>query len=139
MHEKLKSWLAEDTIFIAILLILISVVSFGLGRMSVGEGSGVGVPVSSRVQLLSTSTMLVPKSLSSSTAVGVENVAAVITAPASKSVITGPYVGSKSGSKYYLTTCSGAKRIKDVNKVFFATIHDAVAAGYSPATNCPGL
>jgi hypothetical protein len=49
------------------------------------------------------------------------------------------YVASKSGSKYYLPTCSGATRIKEENKVYFATIAEAQAAGYAPAANCPGL
>lgn len=49
------------------------------------------------------------------------------------------YVASKSGTKYYLPTCSGVGRIKEENKVWFATVEDAVAAGYTPASNCPGL
>lgn len=52
---------------------------------------------------------------------------------------TGTYVASKSGTKYYLPTCSGAKRIKEENRVWFDTKADAEAAGYGPATGCPGL
>lgn len=37
MSEKLKSWLADDTLFILLLVILVAVVSFGLGRQSVME------------------------------------------------------------------------------------------------------
>jgi hypothetical protein len=139
MHEKLKSWLADDTIFIAILLVLIGVVSFGLGRLSVGEGSSGTAVATPRVQLVASSTVLVPKSPVASSTVGQANGAAVITAPVPTSASKGPYVGSKSGSKYYLTSCSGAKRIKDANKVIFATKQDAAAAGYEPASNCPGI
>jgi hypothetical protein len=49
------------------------------------------------------------------------------------------YVASKSGSKYYLPTCSGAARIKEENKVWFDSAKDAEARGYSAASNCPGL
>ena len=49
------------------------------------------------------------------------------------------YVASKSGTKYYLPSCSGVKRIKEENKVWFATVDDAKAAGLTPASNCPGL
>lgn len=60
----------------------------------------------------------------------------VITA---KTATVGKYVASKNGTKYYLATCSGAKRIKDENKVWFATVEDAKASGRTPASNCPGL
>ncbi len=51
----------------------------------------------------------------------------------------GKYVASKNGSKYYLTSCSGADRISDANKVWFASAAEAQAAGYTPAANCKGL
>ncbi len=51
----------------------------------------------------------------------------------------GKYVASKSGKKYYLPSCSGAKRIKEENKVWFATLEAAQASGRTPAANCPGL
>ena len=136
MHEKLKSWLADDTLYIAILLILVSVASFGLGRQSMGEGSIAAVSSPVKVQLVASSTFLVPKNTASSAPTGVGNGAAVITAPVPKAASTGSYVASKSGSKYYKTTCSGAKRIKEANKVYFASVEEAAAAGYSPAANC---
>ncbi len=49
------------------------------------------------------------------------------------------YVASKSGTKYHLPTCSGAKTISETNKVFFASKEDAEAAGYAPAANCKGI
>lgn len=52
---------------------------------------------------------------------------------------TGQYVASKTGTKYYLSTCSGANRIKDENKVWFATKQQAEAAGYAPSSTCKGL
>lgn len=52
---------------------------------------------------------------------------------------TGQYVASKTGTKYYLPSCATAKRIKDENKVWFATKAAAEAAGYQPSTTCKGL
>jgi hypothetical protein len=52
---------------------------------------------------------------------------------------TGVYVASKSGTKYYLPSCSGAKRIKEENKVWFQTKEEAEKAGYGPASGCKGL
>ncbi len=52
---------------------------------------------------------------------------------------TGKVVGSKNGSKYHLPECSGAKNIKEENKVWFASVEEAKARGYTAAANCPGL
>lgn len=49
------------------------------------------------------------------------------------------YVGSKSGSVYYLPSCKGADAIKQENKVWFVSAQEAEAAGYRPAANCPGI
>ncbi len=62
--------------------------------------------------------------------------AAVPSAPAS---IAHNFVASKTGSKYYTPDCAAAKRIKDENKVWFATKQAAEAAGLTPSTSCKGL
>ena len=49
------------------------------------------------------------------------------------------YVASKNGTKYYLPTCGTAKRIKEENRVWFASKEEAEATGYQAAQNCPGL
>ncbi len=51
----------------------------------------------------------------------------------------GVYVASKSGTRYYLPTCSGVSRIKEENKIWFQTKEQAEARGLLPAANCPGL
>lgn len=64
-------------------------------------------------------------------------------APVSKALSEAPssggFVASKNGTKYYLSSCGGAGRIKEENKVWFANKEDAEASGYTPASNCPGL
>ena len=67
---------------------------------------------------------------------------AVEAAPVPKEpVILGPqvYMASKNGTKYYLPTCGTAKRIKEENRIWFATKEEAQSAGFGPAANCPGL
>ncbi len=49
------------------------------------------------------------------------------------------YVASKSGTKYHLPTCAGAKSIVEANKVWFSTKEEAEKAGYTPAGNCKGI
>lgn len=49
------------------------------------------------------------------------------------------YVASKNGTKYHLPTCPGAKRIKEENKIWFDSKTEAEQAGYEPAKNCQGI
>lgn len=118
MYEKLKSFLRDDTTYMAILLFLVAIISFGLGRQSVTD-------VSTKQQSAGVIFTDVPV---------LQN-----TLPLELDVIQTQVVVSKSGTKYHLLTCSGANRIKDENKIFFASAEFAQAAGYTPAANCPGL
>lgn len=126
MLEKLKRFLADDTIFTGTLLCVIAVTAFFLGRYSIPER-----PANTPALVLEAAAQL---PIATTTAV-----ASTTPPPVSLNAETAKYVGSKSGTKYHLMTCAGAKRIKEENKVFFATAADAEAAGYSPAANCPGL
>ncbi len=51
----------------------------------------------------------------------------------------GGVVASKNGAKYHLPWCSGAARIAEENRVWFASAAEARRAGYEPAANCPGI
>jgi hypothetical protein len=68
------------------------------------------------------------------------------TAPSSRTAsgtqaqtVKGKYVGAKSGKTYYLPWCSGVKRIKEGNKIWFQTADAAAAKGYTPSTSCKGM
>lgn len=52
---------------------------------------------------------------------------------------SGMVVASKSGTRYHLPSCPGAKSISKKNKITFSSIAEAEAAGYKPALNCKGL
>jgi hypothetical protein len=106
-------------LYVPAVVLLVGIAAFGLGRLSVTDSSPQSAAVA---QTLASSTQI------SAT----DDEAAVVPA-------TGPYVASKSGSKYYLTTCASAGRISDANKVYFQSAAAAQAAGYAPAANCPGL
>ena len=49
------------------------------------------------------------------------------------------FVASKNGTAFYLPTCSGANRIREENKIWFASKAEAIGMGYKPAANCKGL
>jgi hypothetical protein len=131
MYQKLKSYLADDLVFYSLLIVLVAIVAFLLGRSSV---SGLTTPEAS-TDFLAPSIQALPALPLPATAV----VALPTSTTAVAAVVSGPYVASKSGTKYHLVTCSGAKNIKEANKLFFATAQEAEAAGYTKAANCPGL
>lgn len=133
MYKKLKSHLGNDAIFMAVLLLLVGIVSFGLGRLSVDD-TWAEKTSSTKIGLVSGALMPIVATTSSSSS---EVVAVpLLSVPA---VDNARYVGSKSGTKYHLVTCPGAKQIKLENKIYFTTATEAEAAGYSKAANCPGL
>ena len=46
------------------------------------------------------------------------------------------YVASKNGKMYYSLGCSGSKRIKSENEVWFSTQSDAEKSGYTLSSTC---
>ena len=130
MLQKLKSFLANDTIFYSVLLVLVAVASFGLGRQSVN------VSKQSETPLISTPSITPAAAIEAISPASTTKVTKDLASPASNPPTV---VGSKSGTKYHLPSCPGAKRIKPENLISFETIEAAKAAGYSAAANCPGL
>ena len=103
--------------------VLLGLTAFGLGRLSVMEGGGPRL----LIQMPDGTTQSAAVYTARETAP-----AAAVQAPVS----SGTYVASKSGTKFYPVGCSAAGRIKEGNRVYFATMAEAQAAGYSAATNC---
>jgi len=128
MNEKLKSWLLNDQIFYGCVVILVAQVSFGLGRSSVTEISATAPEKVVVTEVRQTAPALVPVSAPSA-----------VSAPVPEPSTLGTLVASKSGTKYHLLTCPGAKQIKEENKIYFASVTEAEAAGYKPAANCSQL
>ena len=131
MWQKLKSFLTNDAVFHSVLLLLVAVGSFGLGRHSVDNSSSPGKP------------LFISENATQAAVAAAVATAATTSTPAAIAAVATPagvaVVGSKSGTKYHLPTCSGAKRIKPENLITFESIEAAKAAGYTAAANCPGL
>lgn len=117
--------LVEGDLYLVLIIFLVGFGSFGLGRLSIGED--VREPV--RIEYRALSDVSVEKTDTSSASAEVLGAASA----------GGKYVGSKNGSKFHFPWCGSAKRIKEENKIWFASIEEAKQAGYSPAANCPGL
>jgi len=112
--------------FTAIVIILVAFAGFGLGRLSALEGKKTPVLIERNLSLLPSSDEAVfNKNLTSGKTV--QN-------PSEKS-----FVAAKSGTRYYFPWCGGVSRIKEENKIWFASEAEARKAGFTPAANCAGL
>ena len=116
-------------LFLPITIILVAGLSFGIGRLSVvGKREAVRIEynpdVSSNVENIN------PKQTTN------PNTQNIQTASVIQAVSNNQVVGSKNGTKYHYSYCSGAKQIKEENKIVFATPQVAESAGYTLAANC---
>ena len=106
-----------DDLFLGLIIILVAFGSFGLGRLSKIEGSKTPV----RFENVPTKTT------------GNTQGASVINA------IGDQLVGSKNGTKYYYSWCSGVGKISPANLTYFSSKEEAEARGYTPSATCKGL
>ncbi|MCF7815678.1 MAG: hypothetical protein K9M10_01390 [Candidatus Pacebacteria bacterium] len=127
---KFKGLLNNADFVLSVLIIVVALISFILGRFSVSENV---ISTQNAARVLPQTDML-------------ETVESIPRSSATNSQKTdtsnlseGGYVASKSGTKYHLPWCGSAKQIKEENKVWFATKEEAEKAGYTPASNCKGI
>lgn len=114
--NKIKENKAFDkTLFLfSVVIIAVALASFGLGRISSQLG---------KASALEGSIILVEGQESGF--------------PSEREVIPEKrFVASKSGTKYYPLDCGGAKRIKEENKIWFATSKEAEKFGYTLSLTC---
>ena len=110
---KIKNWadIAIGDWGLIVIVFLVALASFGLGRLSVLES--VRAPVS----ITEAPTIAEPRGMN----------------------IGGLIVASRTGSAYYFPWCASATKIAPQNQVWFASETAARNAGYAPAKNCKGL
>lgn len=111
MSDRIKLLLTSDRFFFMVVVLLVGLVAYGLGREA-------GLLVNDEQQPAIVFTAA-PATFNSAEAV--------------------PVVASRGGTKYHRLDCPGANTIKSSNKVYFDSINLARAAGYLPARNCSGL
>ena len=130
---KLKGSRLNTEFLLAVLIVIVSVSSFFLGRISVAEKSN---KIQQKAQIVE----LITQPVSANANRDVANTERTVsTQSAQSSDAQGAYVASKSGTKYHLPWCAGARSIKEENKVYFASKEEAEARGYEPAANCKGI
>lgn len=131
LAKKIKVWLKENQrdLYLAALVFVVSVASFGLGRLSAiwPEKQPIAIEGPENEGQMTKATTASEARQSSLSSFGLS--------PSTQ----GDFVASRNGSSYHLPDCPGAKQIKEENKIWFQSAEAARSAGYKPAGNCPGL
>lgn len=106
-----------------LVIILVSVGSFFLGRMSNSKLSNEKAYIVNGGEEGSQKVTLYPKS-------------SKITSLDSSTQVENKYVASKNGKLYYRVGCGSSSRIKEENKVFFDSTQSAEQAGFQASESC---
>ncbi len=133
MQGKLNNFL-NSKYFIPVVIILIAIIAFCLGRISGLQEKREPVRVINNSPPISVNNPLNPPYVKGEAEK--ENLGEVKGVSTSSS---GSVVASKNGTKYHYPWCAGAKQISQKNLISFNSIEEAQKAGYSPASNCKGL
>ncbi len=129
--EKIKQFFTGGwgkDVLIVIIVILVSLGSFELGRLSRSTESSSGIKIQYQEQTTpagDANVVTAVKSISDAPKILKSS------SPAEKS-----YFASNRGSKYYPVGCAAGKTLKLENRVYFKTSAEAEAAGYTLSSSC---
>lgn len=115
----------KKNLFLIFLIVLISLLSFQLGRISKTTSEPIKIEQARVQEIFSKNN---PNIRIDPNNPNTENRGA--------EEIDFRVVASKNGTKYHFLWCSGAKRIKEANKIYFNSEEEAISAGYTLAGNC---
>ncbi len=130
--EKIKYFIGTEKgkdILTVVIVILVGLSSFGLGRMSKNA------PVAE----LNSSDINTPANALNSinnANIGSNRVLSTQKSTQSDSIKSGNFFASKRGKKYYPADCFAGKTIKEENKIYFSTSSEAESAGYTLSSSC---
>jgi hypothetical protein len=127
--EKIKQFLDSEhgkDILIVVIVILVGLGSFELGRLSKENGPS-GVKIEYQDQ---------NENQTASAVSSVESVNKTAPLIQSSNVAGKNYFASSRGSKYYSIGCSAGKTIKQENRIYFGTSDEAERAGYMLSSSC---
>jgi len=144
--EKIKRFIESEQgkdIFIVLIVLLVGVASFGLGRLSKNDENK-GIKIEYRDQsgnaLKASENAILDPNLSNSTTSSFTPEELLLANPnlSTEKALSEmkQYFASKRGKKYYPTGCSAGKSIKTENRIYFDTSEQAEKAGYSLSASC---
>jgi hypothetical protein len=122
--NKIKGKIDIDrtTLLCLLVIVLVGLSSFGLGRLSIS-----GIENENTLKLENDNVSIVKEETGDNAKVESDKAS-----PLKEKM----YVASKNGKLYYGATCSGAKRISLKNEVWFASREDAEKSGYELSSSC---
>lgn len=133
--EKIKLFLESEkgrNVLTVLIIILVGVVSFELGRLSIKSEAG-SLKIEYPAPEFSQGASAVSAFKSSNFS---QNTAPKSQTSKSQSPVGNAYFASSRGSKYYHIGCSGGKTLKPENKIYFSTASEAESAGYELSSTC---
>ena len=117
--QKIKQFLENETgkdVLIVIIVILVGLGSFGLGRLSKkAQNEGLRVEYTNE---------------------GASVINSLNTSENDLKQTSNAFFASSKGTKYYSVTCSAGKTIKQENRIYFNTREEAEGAGYELSSSC---
>jgi hypothetical protein len=131
--EKIKHFAESEKgkdILVVLIVILVGLASFELGRLSKENASG-GLKIEYPGQ---EANVIASSDIGSNMAIS--NANSNSNTPSSTNSAGKNFFASKKGKKYYSVDCSAGKTIKEENKVYFATGEEAEKAGYTLSSAC---
>ncbi len=131
--EKIKptitNWIESEKgkdILMIIIVILVGLGSFELGRLSKANSSA-GIQIE------------YPKQIETEPASAINAVESATSTPAKTKTSNSAgknFFASNKGTKYYSLGCSAGKSLKQENRIYFATKEEAEKAGYTLSASC---
>ena len=128
--QKIKLFIESEKgedILVVLIVILVGIGSFELGRLSKSDRSG-GI----KIEYTDPSALESPGGVSETANV----LSALSSAAPAQNKPRGGYFASSRGTKYYPADCSAGQSIKESNKVWFETRDEAERAGYELSSSC---
>ncbi len=124
--EKIKSFIESDKgkdILVIIIIILVGLGSFELGRLSKEMPSGLKIEYNggeaNAIGAIDQNLATLPQNSNDS-----------------QKSNSGNFFASSRGSKYYSISCGAGKTIKEENRIYFATSLEAEKSGYVLSNSC---
>lgn len=136
----IPSRIPRDGIII-VLFIVVALAGFGLGFLAGEKNTTFEKSIQITSQSITGTTAKVQSEKNSGEGASIfsNQATKLLTHPITKDNQNKMIVASKNGGRYYLISCSGAKRIHKENQVWFVSATAARAKGYTPAEHCLGI
>ena len=128
-NQIMQSEKGKD-ILIVIIVILVGLGSFELGRLSKeNSSSGLKIEYPSQEQSIDQAGNAISATENTKTP-------SIIPTIQNSNSAGKTFFASSRGSKYYTTSCSAGKTIKQENRIYFTTGEEAQQAGYTLSSSC---